>query len=96
MSRSVHASRPKFRKASKCDYSSDEERIRVLGKIADEVMLKRTMKANARLKKQAEKAGLKQCSVYAENCAAASKKSSPTPEARELVQKNYLGRKSYG
>ena len=96
MSRSVHTSRPKFRKAHKHEYSSDEERIRVLGKIADEVMLKRTMKANARLKKQAKKAGLKQSPVYVEHRAAASKKSPPTPEARELVKKSYLGKRSYG
>jgi hypothetical protein len=96
MSRSVHTSRPKFRKASQYDYSSDEERIRVLGKIADEVMLKRTMKANARFKKQSGKAGLKPFAVYLEQCAAASKKGSPTPEARKLIQKNYLDGKSYG
>ena len=96
MSRSVHTSRPKFRKAVKCDYSSEDERIRVLGKIADEVMLKRTMKANARLRKQGQKAGLKLSPVYVEHRAAASKKSLPTPEAQELVKKNYLGTKSYG
>jgi hypothetical protein len=96
MSRSVHTSRPKFRKAHKHNYSSDEERIRVLGKIADEVMLKRAMKANARLKEQARKVGLNQSPIYVEHRAAASKKSPPTPEARELVKKCYLPRKSYG
>jgi len=41
MSRSVHTSRAKFRKAFRNDYSTDEERTRVLGKIIDEVGLKR-------------------------------------------------------
>ena len=68
----------------------------MLGKIADEVMLKRAMKANARLKKQSQKAGLKHSAVYVEHRAAASKMSSPTEEAQELVKKNYLGTKSYG
>lgn len=68
----------------------------MLGKIADEVMLKRTMKANARLKNQAQQAGLKQSPVYVEHRAAASKQSSPTHESRELVKKHYLGTKSYG
>ena len=96
MSRSVHTSRPKFRKAARFDYSSEEERVRVLGKIADDTMLKRTMKANARIKKQGQKAGLKLPPVYVEHRAAASKKSPPTPEAQELAKKNYLGRKNYG
>jgi len=94
MSRSVHTSRPKFRKAFRNDYSTDEERTRVLGKIIDEVGLKRTMKANARLKKQSQKAGLKPKRVFSEHRAATSKKSAPSQQARELVKEH--NRKGYG
>jgi hypothetical protein len=94
MSRSVHTSRPKFRKAFACDYSSEEERTRVLGKIIDEVGLKRTMKANARLKNQSKKAGLKPASNYSEHRAAASKTSQPTDEAKEMVKRH--DKKGYG
>jgi hypothetical protein len=95
MSRSVHTSRPKFRKAFQSDYSTEEERARVLGKIIDEGMLKKTMKVNARLKKQSKKAGLKQPNVlYPEDRVAASKKSAPTVFAKELVKRH--NQKGYG
>jgi hypothetical protein len=94
MSRSVHTSRAKFRKAFRFDYSSDEERTRVLGKIIDEVGLKRAMKANEREKKKSEKAGIKPTRVFSELRAAASKKTPPTDEARELVQRH--NQKGYG
>ncbi|MBA4148631.1 MAG: hypothetical protein H0X66_11005 [Verrucomicrobia bacterium] len=94
MSRSVHTSRAKFRKAFRFDYSSDEERTRVLGKIIDEVELKRAMKANAREKKKSEKIGVKPSIVYSEPRAAASKKTPPTEEAKQLVRKH--NRKGYG
>lgn len=88
MSRSVHTSRPKFRKAFACDYSTEEERTRVLGKIIDEAGLRQAMKANARNKKQSRKAGVKPASIYQEHRAAASKTSEPTDEAKELVQRH--------
>jgi hypothetical protein len=94
MSRSVHTSRPKFRKAFRSDYSTDAERTRVLGKIIDEVGLKRAMKANAREKKKSGKAGVKATRVYIEHRAAASKKTPPTKEARELVKRH--NQKGYG
>jgi len=94
MSRSVHTSRAKFRKAFRFDYSSDEERTRVLGKIIDEVGLKRAMKANARKKRKSEKAGVKPKRVYSEPRAAASKKTPPTAGARELVRRH--NQKGYG
>jgi len=94
MSRSVHTSRPKFRKAFACNYSSEEERTRALGKIIDEVGLKRAMKANARQKKQSKKAAVKPRRVYLENRAAASKKALPTEEAKEMVK--YNDRTGYG
>jgi len=94
MSRSVHFSRAKFRKAFRFEYSSDEERTRVLGKILDEGMLKKSMKANARLKKQSKKNGLKPSRVYVEQRAAASKKSAPSDEAKELVKRH--NKKGYG
>ena len=94
MSRSVHTSRAKFRKAYRFEYSNDEERTRVLGKIIDEVALKRAMKANARLKKNAKENGAKPSRVYAESREAASKKSPPSPAARELVKQH--NRKGYG
>jgi hypothetical protein len=94
MSRSVHTSRAKFRKAFQFAYSSDEERTRVLGKIIDEGLLKHVMKANTRLKKKANKNGVKPSRVYSEPCAAASKKSLPSPAAKELVKQH--DRKGYG
>jgi hypothetical protein len=94
MSRSVHTSRAKFRKAFRFDYSSDEERTRVLGKIIDEVGLKRALKANARQKRKSEKAGTKPKRVYPESRAAASKKAPPTDAARELVRRH--NQKGYG
>lgn len=94
MSRSVHTSRAKFRKAFCFDYSSDEERTRVLGKILDEGFLKRSMKANARQKKKIEKADMKPWKVYSEFRAAASKKTPPSNEARELVKRH--NQKGYG
>jgi hypothetical protein len=94
MSRSVHTTRAKFRKAFCNDYSTDEERTRVLGKIIDEVGLKRTMKADARLKKQSQKAGVKQERVYPEHQAAASKKTAPSPQAKELAKRH--NQKGYG
>ena len=87
MSRSVHTCRPKFRKAFQFSYSSDGERTRVLGKIIDEIGLKRTMKWNARLRKQSEKAGLKPGRVYVEPRAAASKRSLPSTKAKQVVQR---------
>jgi hypothetical protein len=65
-----------------------------LGKIIDEVGLKRAMKANARVKKQCEINGVKPKSVYLENRAACSKKSQPTGEAKEMVKRN--DKKGYG
>ena len=94
MSGSVHTSRAKFRKAFRFDYSNDEERTRVLGKIIDEVGLKRAMKANARKKKKSEKAGVKPTRVYLESRAASSKKTPPTGKARELVRRD--NKKGYG
>jgi hypothetical protein len=94
MSRSVHTSRAKFRKAFRNDYSNEDERTRVLGKIIDEVGLKRAMKANARQKKKSEKAGVKPTRIYLENRAAASKKSVPTEEAKEMVKRHI--QKGYG
>jgi hypothetical protein len=94
MSRSVHTSRAKFRKAFRFDYSSDEERTRVLGKIIDEIGLKRAMKLNAREKKKSAKAGVNPRRVYVEMRAAASRKTLPTEEAKELVQRH--NRKGYG
>ena len=96
MSRSVHSPRPKFRKACRRDYSSEEESVRVLAKILDEKLLKRSMKANARLKKQAKQVGLRPARVYSESRAAASKKSPPSEWSREFVREHYLGRKDYG
>jgi hypothetical protein len=94
MSRSVHVSRAKFRKAFRFDYSTDEERTRVLGKIVDEVFLKRAMKANARQKKTTEKDGAKPPRVYVEQRSAGSKKTPPTELAKQLVRKH--NRKGYG
>ena len=94
MSRSVHTSRAKIRKAFRFDYSSDEERTRVLGKIIDEVGLKRAMKANAREKKKSVKAGAKPRRVYLESRAAASRKTPPTDKAKELVRRH--NQKGYG
>jgi hypothetical protein len=94
MSRSVHTSRPKFRKAFRVKYSTDEERTRVLGKIIDEGFLKKTMKINARQKRQIERAGLKPWKVYFEFRAAASKKTSPSDWAKELVK--WHNQKGYG
>jgi hypothetical protein len=65
----------------------------VLGKIVDETLLKRAMKANARMKKQSQKSGLKHQKVYSERRSAASKKTLPSPEARELVRRH--NRKGY-
>ncbi len=94
MSRSVHTSRPKFRKAFAFNYSSEEERTLVLGKIIDEVGLKRAMKANARQKKQSQKAAVKPGRVYIENRAASSKKALPTDEAKEMAKRH--DRAGYG
>jgi len=96
MSRSVHTSRAKFRKAFRFDFSSDEERTRVLGKIIDEAFLKRAMKINARERKKSEKTGAKPKRLYfAEaHAAASSKKTPPTAEARELVRQH--NQKGYG
>ena len=94
MSRSVHASRAKFRKAFQFDYSTDEERTRVLGKILDEKFLKRAMKANAREKRKCEKAGVKHTKVYHESRAAASKKTPPSEMAKQMVKRH--NRKGYG
>jgi len=87
MSRSVHTSRKKLKLALSFDYSSEEERIRVLGKIIDERFLKKTMKENARLKKQSQKNGIKPTRFYLENHSVAAKKSVPSPEARLLAKK---------
>lgn len=65
-----------------------------MGKIIDEVGLKRAMKANARQKKQSKKAAVKPRRVYLENRAAASKKALPTEEAKEMVK--YNDRTGYG
>ncbi len=65
-----------------------------MGKIIDEVGLKRTMKANARNKKQCKKAGLKPTSICPEHRAAASKTSRPTDEAKEMVKRH--NKKGYG
>ena len=94
MSRSVHVSRAKFRKAFRFDYSSDEERTRVLGKIIDEDLLKQAMKANARERKKSEKAGVKPTRVFLELRAAASRKTPPTDDARDLVSRH--NRRGYG
>jgi len=94
MSRSVHTSRPKFRKAFAFEYSSEEERTRVLGKIIDELALKRAMKANARVKKQCKKAGVEPHVVYQEHRAAASKTSDPTSDSKEMVKRH--NQKGYG
>jgi hypothetical protein len=88
MSRSVHTSRAKFRKAFRFDYSSNEERTRILGKIIDEAGLKSAMKVNAREKKKCVKAGAKPEKVNWEFRAAASKKTPPTAWARELVRRH--------
>jgi len=66
----------------------------VLGKIIDETLLKRAMKANARMKKQSQKSGLKHQKVYSEQRSAASKKTLPSREARDLVRRN--DQKGYG
>jgi hypothetical protein len=94
MSRSVHTSRAKFRKAFRYNYSTDEERTRVLGKIVDEILLKRAMKANEREKKKCEKDGAKPSRVYSESRAAASKRPLPTEEAKALVKRH--NQKGYG
>jgi hypothetical protein len=65
-----------------------------LGKITDEVGLKRAMKANARQKKQSEKAAVKPTRVFLENRSAASKKAQPTDEAKEMVKRH--DRAGYG
>jgi hypothetical protein len=88
MSDSIHTSRAKFRKAFRFDYSTEEERTRVVGKIIDEVGLKRAVKANARNKKKAEKVGLNLPKVYIETKAAASKKSLPTEDAKQMVARH--------
>jgi hypothetical protein len=79
---------PEVQKSFSGRFSTDDERTRVLGKIIDEVGLKRTMKANARLKKQSHKAGVKPKRVFPEHRAAASKKSAPSQQARELVKRH--------
>jgi hypothetical protein len=94
MSRSVQTSRPKFRKAFRFDYATEEERTRVLGKIIDEVGLKQAIRANAREKKKSGKAAVKPTRAYNEYRAAASKKMLPTDEARELVKRH--NQKGYG
>ena len=95
MSRSVHTSRPKFRRAFAGNYpTEEEERTRVLGKIIDEVGLKRAMKANARIKKQSRQAGVKPASISSEHRAAASRTSQPTQEAMELIKRH--NQKGYG
>jgi hypothetical protein len=75
MSRSVHTSRAKFRKASQFDYSTEQARLGVLGKIIDEKLLKRDLKEMAKQKKQFAKAGLKRVSTPSPIYAAASRKS---------------------
>ncbi len=85
MSDSIHTSRSKFRKAFRHDYSSVEKRTNVLGKIIDEIALKRAVKANARYKKQAEKLGLNLPKVFAEDKEAASKKAAPSDEAKQMA-----------
>ena len=94
MSDSVHTSRPKFRKAFRNDYSTEEERTRVLGKIIDEIGLKRAMKANSRSKKNADKAGIKIGKPFIENKSAASKQSKPSEEAKQMVSRHV--KKGYG
>jgi hypothetical protein len=88
MSDSIHTSRAKFRKAFRFDYSTEEERTRVLGKIIDEVGLKRAVKANARNKKKAGKIGLNLPTAYIETKAAASKKTLPSEEAKQMVARH--------
>jgi len=94
MSDSIHTSRAKFRKAFRFDYSTDEERTHVLGKIIDEVGLKRAMKANAKNKKKAKKVGLSLPKVFIEDKAAASKKTMPSEEAKQMVARHV--KKGYG
>lgn len=94
MSRSIHTSRPKFRKAFRQDYSTSEERTWVLGKIIDEIGLKRAVKANARVKKQCERVGVPYTQIYLEHHEAASKKAQPTPDAKEMVKRH--NQKGYG
>jgi hypothetical protein len=85
MSRSIHTSRAKFRKASSFDYSTEKERVRVLGKIVDEALLKRDLKENARRKKQAAKAGLERTLPVDSVMSAAWKKAPPSNLAKAIV-----------
>ncbi|MFN7141278.1 MAG: hypothetical protein ACK4UN_18275 [Limisphaerales bacterium] len=85
MSRSVHTSRAKFRKAKQFVYSSEEERQEVLGKIIDEKFLKRDLKENAKRKKQAKKAGVKNASLLTPLHAVASKKVPATLVSRKIA-----------
>ncbi len=94
MSKSVHTSRAKFRKAFHTEYSSDEERTKTLGKIIDEIGLKRAFKANKKVKKAAAKQGLPYTPTHYEKRDAASKKSEPSQLAKELVERH--NRKGYG
>ena len=94
MSRSVHATRSEFRKAFRFDYSSDEERTRVLGKILDKKLLKWAIKLNVRAKKKSDTADRKTKRVYSEEYSALSRKTPPTEEAKEMVRKH--NKKGYG
>jgi hypothetical protein len=85
MSRSVHTSRAKFRKASQFDYSTEQARLGVLGKILDETLLKRDLKEIAKQKRQFAKAGLKRVSTPSPIYAAASRKSPASSFAKAVA-----------
>ena len=85
MSDSVHTSRAKFRKAFQFEYTSEEERTRVLGKIIDESQLKSALKANTRLKRKAAKLGVSVTKKHPELKAASWRQAPPSTEAKLLV-----------
>jgi len=94
MSRSVHTSRAKFRKAFQFDYSNDEERKNVLGKIIDEKFLKRDLKEDAKRKRQSKKVGLRSFESTQPIYGVASKKARASSFAKDIVKGHE--RKGYG
>jgi hypothetical protein len=73
MSRSIHTTREKYREAARFDYSNDDTRVNALGKIIDEIYLKRALKENAIRRKQSTEAGLREVALLRPLKAFASK-----------------------
>jgi len=91
VSRSVHTSRAKLRKAFQFEYSKEDERQRVLGKIIDEAYLKRDLKENVKRKRQTKKAGLKSVGLISPLCAVASKKTPATSPSKKIAKPHDKG-----